>query len=156
FLVHATLEPQNCTAVFKNGALEMWAPSQIPSAGQGLAARATGIDPQNITVHITRLGGGFGRRGSNEFSPEAAAIAKRLEGTPVKLMWPREYDFAHDNYRSNGWHYFTAGLDPAGKVVSLYDSFVKMAGGPGDMTAGGFPFNAIPGSSVKSSKLVGN
>ena len=106
-------------------------------------------------MHITRLGGGFGRRGSNEFSIEVAAIAKKLEGTPVKLMWTREHDFAHDNYRSNGWHYFTAGVDSAGKVVALHDAFVKMLGGPGDMSAGGFPFNAIPGSQVSSSKLPG-
>jgi isoquinoline 1-oxidoreductase beta subunit len=155
FLVHATLEPQNCTAVFKNGVMEMWAPSQIPAVGQGLVSRGLGLDPKDIIVHITRLGGGFGRRGSNEFSIEVGAIAKKLEGTPVKLIWPREYDFAHDNYRSNGWHYFTAGLDGAGKVVALHDAFVKMLGGPGDMSAGGFPFNAIPGSQVSSSKLPG-
>ncbi|HEY7393290.1 MAG TPA: molybdopterin cofactor-binding domain-containing protein, partial [Gemmatimonadaceae bacterium] len=70
FLAHATLEPQNCTAVYKNGVMEMWAPSQIPSVGQGLVSRGLGIEPKNITVHITRLGGGFGRRGSNEFSIE--------------------------------------------------------------------------------------
>jgi isoquinoline 1-oxidoreductase beta subunit len=155
FLAHATLEPQNCTAVFRNGVMEMWAPSQIPAVGQGLVARGLGLEPRNIVVHITRLGGGFGRRGSNEFSIEVAAIAKRLEGTPVKLVWPREYDFAHDNYRSNGWHHFTAGLDSAGKIVSLHDAFVKMQGGPGDMTATGFPFTAVPGSSVNSSKLPG-
>jgi isoquinoline 1-oxidoreductase beta subunit len=153
FLAHATLEPQNCTAVFKNGKMEMWAPSQIPSVGQGLVARGLGIAPSDIVVHITRLGGGFGRRGSNEFSIEVAAIAKKLEGTPIKLMWTREQDFAHDNYRSNGWHHLTAGLDGAGKVVALHDAFVKMSGGPGDMTATGYPFNAIPGSQVKSSKL---
>ena len=155
FLAHATLEPQNCTAVFKNGVMEMWAPSQIPAVGQGLVSRGLGLAPKDIIVHITRLGGGFGRRGSNEFSIEVAAIAKRLEGTPVKLIWPREYDFAHDNYRSNGWHYFTAGLDATGKVVALHDAFVKMQGGPGDMGATGFPFNAIPGSQVTSSKLPG-
>jgi isoquinoline 1-oxidoreductase subunit beta len=155
FLAHATLEPQNCTAVFKNGMMEMWAPSQIPAVGQGLVARGLGLAPNRIAVHITRLGGGFGRRGSNEFSIEVGAIAKRLEGTPVKLMWTREHDFAHDNYRSNGWHYFTAGIDGAGKVVALHDAFVKMQGGPGDMSANGFPFNAIPGSKVSSSKLPG-
>ena len=153
FLAHATLEPQNCTALFKNGAMEMWTPTQIPVSGQGLVARGLGLAPKNVTVHITRLGGGFGRRGSNEYSLEAAAIAKKLEGTPVKLMWRREDDFAHDNYRSNGWHYFTASMDGAGKVVSLHDAFVKMEGGPGDMNAGGFPFIAIAGSAVKSSKL---
>jgi isoquinoline 1-oxidoreductase beta subunit len=155
FLAHATLEPQNCTAVFKNGVMEMWTPTQIPASGHGLVTSALGLEPKNVIVHITRLGGGFGRRGSNEFSPEAAVIAKKLEGTPVKLMWMREHDFEHDNYRSNGWHYFTAGLDASGKVVALHDSFVKMLGGPGDMNASGFPFPAIPGSQVKSSKLPG-
>ena len=153
FLAHATLEPQNCTAVFKNGVMEMWTPTQIPASGQGLVTRGLGLAAKDVIVHITRLGGGFGRRGSNEFSLEAAVIAKKLEGTPVKLMWTREHDFAHDNYRSNGWHYFTAGLDGGGKVVALHDAFVKMQGGPGDMTAGGFPFIAVPGSQVKSSKL---
>jgi isoquinoline 1-oxidoreductase beta subunit len=133
--------------------MEMWTPTQIPSSGQGLVTRGLGLEPKNVIVHITRLGGGFGRRGSNEFSIEAAVIAKKLEGTPVKLMWKREDDFGHDNYRSNGWHYFTAGLDGGGKVVALHDAFVKMQGGPGDMSAGGFPFIAIPGSQVKSSKL---
>ena len=110
--------------------MEMWTPTQIPASGQGLVTHGLGLAPKDVVVHITRLGGGFGRRGSNEFSLEAAAIAKRLEGTPVKLMWTREHDFAHDNYRSNGWHYFTAGLDGAGKVVALHDAFVKMQAAP--------------------------
>jgi isoquinoline 1-oxidoreductase beta subunit len=155
FLAHATLEPQNCTALFKNGVMEMWLPSQIPAVGQGLVTQGLGLAPKDVVVHITRLGGGFGRRGSNEFSIEAAAIAKKLEGVPIKLTWTREQDFAHDNYRSNGWHYFSAGVDNSGKVVTLHDAFVKMQGGPGDMSADGFPFNAIPGSQVKSSKLSG-
>lgn len=153
FLAHATMEPQNCTAVFKNGVMEMWTPTQIPASGQGLVTRGLGLAPTDVIVHITRLGGGFGRRGSNEYSLEAAAIAKKLEGTPVKLMWRREDDFAHDNYRSNGWHSFTAAIDGAGKLVALHDAFVKMEGGPGDMNDGGFPFPAIPGSKVVSSKL---
>lgn len=155
FLAHATLEPQNCTAWFNNGVMEMWTPTQIPSVGQGLVAQGLGLAAKDIKVHITRLGGGFGRRGSNEFSLEAAAIAKKLAGTPIKLTWTREQDFAHDNYRSNGWHFFTAGLDGNGSVVALHDAFVKMQGGPGDMTAGGFPFNAVQGSQVRSSKLRG-
>lgn len=155
FLAHATLEPQNCTAWFKEGVMEMWTPTQIPATGQGLVSKGLGIAAKDVKVHITRLGGGFGRRGSNEFSLEAAAIAKRLAGTPIKLTWTREQDFAHDNYRSNGWHFFSAGVDSTGKVVALHDEFVKMQGGPGDMTATGFPFNAIPGSQVRSSKLRG-
>lgn len=154
FLAHATLEPQNCTALFKNGVMEMWCPSQIPASGQGLVTRGLGLAPKDVVVHVTRLGGGFGRRGSNEFSLEVAAIAQKLEGTPVKLTWMREQDFAHDNYRSNGWHFFTGRLDSSGRPVALHDAFVKMSGGPGDMTAGGFPFTAIPGAKVRSSKLT--
>jgi isoquinoline 1-oxidoreductase beta subunit len=155
FLAHATLEPQNCTAWFNNGVMEMWTPTQIPAAGHGLVTQGLGIAAKDVKVHITRLGGGFGRRGSNEFSLEAAAIAKKLPGTPIKLTWTREQDFAHDNYRSNGWHFLSAGLDSKGAVVALHDAFVKMQGGPGDMAAVGFPFNAVPGSQVKSSKLRG-
>ena len=156
FLAHATLEPQNCTAQFRDGVMEMWCPTQIPSAGQRLVTQGLGLAADRVVVHVTRLGGGFGRRGSNEFSLEAAAIARKLAGTPVKLTWTREQDFAHDNYRSNGWHFFQAGLDEAGKVVALHDSFVKMQGGPGDMAADGFPFIAVPGSAVRSTKIPGS
>jgi isoquinoline 1-oxidoreductase beta subunit len=155
FLAHATLEPQNSTAVFRNGVMELWCPTQIPSVGQGLVTQGLGLAAANVVVHVTRLGGGFGRRRVNEPALEVAAIARRLAGTPVKLTWMREHDFSHDQYRSNGWHHFQAGLDAAGKVVDLQDAFVKMLGGPGDMTAGGFPFTAIPGSRVVSSKLNG-
>lgn len=155
FLAHATLEPQNCTAWFKDGVMEMWTPTQIPASGQGLVSKGLGLAAKDVKVHITRLGGGFGRRGSNEFSLEAAAIAQRMAGTPIKLTWTREQDFAHDNYRSNGWHFFSAGVDRTGKVVALHDEFVKMQGGPGDMAAVGFPFNAVQGSTVRSSKLRG-
>ncbi len=153
FLAHATLEPQNCTALFNHGVMEMWTPTQIPASGHRLVTKGLGLAAKDVVVHVTRLGGGFGRRGSNEFSLEVAAIAQRLEGAPVKLTWLREQDFAHDNYRSNGWHAFQAGLNGAGQLVALHDSFVKMEGGPGDMHANGFPFNAVPGAEVKSSKL---
>lgn len=156
FLAHATLEPQNCTALFKDGVMEMWCPSQIPSSGQRLVTQGLGLAAKDVVVHVTRLGGGFGRRGGNDFSLEVAAIAKKLEGTPVKLTWMREQDFAHDSYRSNGWHFFQAGLDATGKLVALQDAFVKMQGGPGDMTGGGFPFNAVPGSQVQSKKISGS
>jgi isoquinoline 1-oxidoreductase beta subunit len=154
FLAHATLEPQNCTALFKQGKMEMWCPTQMPGAGHRLVTRGLGLEGSHVIVHVTRIGGGFGRRGSNEFSLEVAAIAQKLEGVPVKLTWTREQDFAHDNYRSNGWHRFRAGLDRAGKLVALHDSFVKMQGGPGDMTAEAFPFNAVPGAAVHSSKIT--
>jgi isoquinoline 1-oxidoreductase beta subunit len=154
FLTHATLEPQNCTAVFRDGVMELWCPTQIPGTAQSGVTQGLGIAARDVIVHVPRLGGGFGRRSVNEYALEAAAIARRFPGTPVKLTWMREHDFAHDQYRSNGWHAFRAAMDGSGKL-QLQDVFVKMLGGPGDMTAGGFPFTAIPGSGVQSFKLNG-
>src|SRR5690606_24127034 len=90
FLAHAPMEPQNCTAVFKDGELEMWAPTQNPSAGQQGAARAAGIEPGKVKVHITRMGGGFGRRLTNDYMNQVAAIAKQKPGVPIQLIWSRE------------------------------------------------------------------
>lgn len=150
-LAHSTLEPQNCTALFKNGVMEMWCSTQMPSSGQGLVVRGLGLPASNVIVHVMRVGGGFGRRGSNEFSLEVAAIAQKMEGTPIKLTWTREQDMQQDNYRSAGWHYFKAGVD-GGKVVALTDSFVKK-GDPNGMPQ--FPFNAIPGAHVVTNTVSG-
>jgi len=156
FLAHATMEPQNCTAVFKNGVMEMWCPTQMPATGQGLVTRGLGLPASNVIVHVTRCGGGFGRRGSNEFSLEVAAIAQKMEGTPIKLMWTREQDMRQDNYRCNGWHNFSAAVDDAGKVVELTDNFVKVQGQVGGMSGREFPFTAVPGARVNASQLPGN
>jgi len=156
FLAHATLEPQNCTALFKNGVMEMWCPTQVPSSGQGLVTQGLGLAADKVVVHVTRVGGGFGRRGSNEFSLEVAVIAQKFEGTPIKLTWMREHDMRSDNFRSNGWHYFNGAVDGSGKIVALADHFVKIQGQVGGMNGGGFPFNAVAGSSVQQSLIPGN
>jgi isoquinoline 1-oxidoreductase subunit beta len=155
FLAHATMEPQNCTALFKNGVMEMWCPTQVPSSGQGLVTRGLGMPASNVIVHVTRVGGGFGRRGSNEFSLEVAAIAQKFEGTPIKLTWTREQDMHQDNYRCNGWHYFSAAVDDAGKVVELQDNFVKVQGQVGGMRGNEFPLNAVPGTRFNASQIPG-
>ncbi len=152
FLAHATLEPQNCTALYANGVMEMWCPTQVPGSGAGLVSRGLGLPAANIKVHVTRVGGGFGRRGSNEFSLEVAAIAQKFEGRPIKLTWTREQDFQQDNYRSAGWHFFKGGVDSSGKVVALTDSFVKK-GDPNGTPA--FPFSAIPGARVVTNAIPG-
>jgi isoquinoline 1-oxidoreductase beta subunit len=84
-LAHANLEPQNCTAVFKDGKLEMWAPTQNPAGGIDGITKALKIPKESITVHITRIGGGFGRRLMSDFMVECAEIARRLDGKPVKV-----------------------------------------------------------------------
>lgn len=124
FLHHMPMEPQNCTALFADGKLTFWAPTQLPQNGIDAAARVLGLDPKNITVHLTRIGGGFGRRLVNDTMVQAGAIARRVPGTPVQLIMPREDDTLHGFYRPAGWHTYEALLDAQGKLIGFSNHLV--------------------------------
>lgn len=127
FLAHGTLEPQNCTALFKDGRIEIWAPTQLPQAGRLQVAAALAIAPEAITINLTRIGGGFGRRLSNDYMVIVAQIAKALPGRPVKLIYSRTDDLRHDFFRAAGWHSFEAGLDAQGKLIAFKNHFVSLS-----------------------------
>jgi isoquinoline 1-oxidoreductase beta subunit len=119
FLNHAPLEPMNCTALVKGGRVEVWAPTQNAEATHAAAAKAAGVPLENVEVHLTYLGGGFGRRGFQDYTRQAVAIAKALEGRPVKLLWSREEDMQHDFYRPMTLMRFKAALDRDGALTAL-------------------------------------
>ncbi|EJL93898.1 aerobic-type carbon monoxide dehydrogenase, large subunit CoxL/CutL-like protein, partial [Herbaspirillum sp. CF444] len=117
-LAHATMEPQNFTADYKNGKCLVVGPAQFQQGTQGNVAAALGIKPEDVTVKTTFLGGGFGRRLEYDFAVQAAEISKAV-GKPVKLLWSREDDTTHDFYRPMAFHRMTGGLDASGKPVAL-------------------------------------
>src|SRR5437879_3136193 len=144
-LSHAPLEPQNSTAHYKDGKLEIWSPSQTPEKFN--AAIPAGISNDDVTFHLVRAGGGFGRRLYNEYDIEVSKIARLvsdertkagLPTVPVKLLWTREDDMRHDDYRPAGLHYFKAGLDASGKLIAFRD-YVSSHGSTSVIPANEFP-----------------
>jgi isoquinoline 1-oxidoreductase beta subunit len=117
FLAHATMEPMNCTAHFHDGECELWAPTQVPAAAAESVASALGITRERVKVHVTFIGGGFGRRLIQDYAVEAALIS-RDAGAPVQVVWTREDDVRHDFYRPAAVHVLHAGLDAQGQLVS--------------------------------------
>ncbi len=114
YLAHTCMEPMNATAHFRDGRLDIWSPNQAPTLIRSDCAFEVGIDEENVLVHTTYMGGGFGRRAEVDFSRYAARLAKHSDGKPVKVVWSREEDVTHDTYRPGAIGQFTARINKDG------------------------------------------
>jgi isoquinoline 1-oxidoreductase beta subunit len=143
FIAHVTLEPQGATAHWKDGKLEMWSTSTLPGNGLSLVAKTLGIQESDITTHMIRSGGSFGRRLQNDYLVEAAWIAKRIDA-PVKLLWSREDDVAHDPFRPGGTVGLKGGLDAQGKLTAWRHHFVTFGDEKHSTSGGGIGPDSYP------------
>ncbi len=120
FLNHATLEPMNCTALWKDGVIEVWVGTQNGDATLAAAAEAAGVGLDKVRVNKFLLGGGFGRRGQQDYTRQAVALAKAVPGRPIKLIWSREEDMQHGFYRPITQCKMTAALSESGELEALH------------------------------------
>ncbi|MEH6494315.1 MAG: molybdopterin cofactor-binding domain-containing protein [Pseudomonas marincola] len=121
FLAHACMEPMNCTAKVGDNDVEVWVPNQTSTLMSWIAEQTADVPAENVTIHNTFLGGGFGRRLETDFVVMAVTIAKALKGRPVKLIWTRENDIQHDMYRPAALSKFSASLNKNGSVAAWHN-----------------------------------
>jgi isoquinoline 1-oxidoreductase beta subunit len=164
YLAHTPMEPPNCTASVRDGKCEIWVPTQNAPGMAAALASALNIQVSAITIHITLLGGGFGRRLNIDYGVEAALVA-RAAGVPVKVTWTREDDVRHDYYRPMSHHRLRAGLDVQNQVTSWLhhiaapttDGFylggdIPDTGGT-ELAGTGLPAGTVPNSLLEASLL---
>jgi isoquinoline 1-oxidoreductase subunit beta len=118
FMAHAPMEPGNCTAHFQGTKCELWAPTQVPQDCRDSVATAIGLEPDQVKVNVTLMGGGFGRRLEHDYAVEAALVSKAINA-PVKVVWTREDDMRSSTYRPASLHQLSAAVDGSGYPVAL-------------------------------------
>jgi isoquinoline 1-oxidoreductase subunit beta len=122
---HVTMEPMNATALYTPDRCEVWCPTQNGEAALAAASETSGLPIAKCEVHKTLLGGGFGRRGRNDYVQQAVKIAMQMPGTPIKLIWTREEDMTHCQYHPITQCKLRGGLDASGNLVGLH---VRLSG----------------------------
>ena len=143
YLAHLTMEPPNCTARVAEGRVDVWAPTQVPGLARAVAAQVAGVPPEAVTVDVTYLGGGFGRRLEVDLVAQAVRIALETGGRPVQLVWPRDEDLAHDFYRPAAAAWMRAGFDEQGALVALAIIAAVMSS-----------IGAVIGTTVKGTRFI--
>ncbi|MGC1452840.1 MAG: xanthine dehydrogenase family protein molybdopterin-binding subunit [Candidatus Sulfotelmatobacter sp.] len=138
FMAHAPMEPGNCTAHYQGTKCELWAPTQVPQDCRDSVATAIGLDPDQVKVNVTLMGGGFGRRLEHDYAVEAALVSKAITA-PVKVIWTREDDMRFSTYRPASLHQLSATLDASGFPVALTHRIIapSISGQKGQPTPNG-------------------
>lgn len=126
FLAHVAMEPVNCVADVRDGRCEIWGPMQMPMSARAVVSKATGIPASEITIHPTRIGGGFGRRLLSDYVAEAAVVSKAIKA-PVQIVWTREDDIRQDYYRPAAMHRVRGGVASNGKLVAWQHHLVNVS-----------------------------
>ena len=137
FMAHAPMEPGNCTAYYQGTKCELWAPTQVPQDCRDSVATAVGLDPDQVRVNVTLMGGGFGRRLEHDYAVEAALVSKAINA-PVKVIWTREDDMRSSTYRPASLHQLTAAVDGSGFPAALMHRLIapSISGQKGQPTPG--------------------
>ena len=150
YLAHSPMEPLNCVADVKADSCEIWVGTQFQTADLMAASRITGLNPKQIKLHTTLLGGGFGRRAvlDSHFVVEAVQVSKAIL-TPVKVVWTREDDIRGGYYRPRAYHKISAGLDAAGKPLFWQHNIVCQSFAVGTPLEGMMVQNGVDGTAVE-------
>jgi isoquinoline 1-oxidoreductase beta subunit len=158
YVAHVCMEPMNCTADYRKGGagqpdtMEVWVPSQFPGQVKEIAANMLGLEPANVRVNLTRMGGGFGRRAVHDFAAEAMAISHRA-GVAVKLTWTRTDDIHNDFFRVGGFENMKAAIDSNGKLAAWDQHYIGFAHEGKRVIGSGLQGNEFSMTAIKNARI---